>query len=240
MLAIARASGRVDDAVDRLLLLGRTGAAKAEARGCPPDEAVAVARRLANHGLREAAVTVLASVPADERPVGVLDALVDHLDDAGEARRAYDWAMDALRTAPTVERYRRARALGEKLGQGASLRLAIEAWLIGAGEESMLASVYLDEGALDAACALAERSPSLETKAAVARACEAPRPREAMALYRQIVTDLVARQGREGYQQARPQLRAMKRLHERLGEGPSWATLAARLRAGAPVLRAAG
>ena len=240
MLAIARASGRVDDAVDRLLRLGRVEAARTEAQRATPDEAVAVARRLADHGERKAAVQVLASVRPDERPVEVLDALTDYLDDAGETRRAYDWAMDALRREPTVERYRRTRMLGEKLGQGASLRLAIEAWLIGAGEEAMLASVYLDEGAYDEALSLAERSSSLETKEAVARASESARPRQAMNLYRQIVTEQVARHGREGYQQSRSQLRAMKRLHERLGDGPSWATLAARLRAGAPVLRAAG
>lgn len=238
LLEIARRSGRVVDAVDRLLLMGRADEAQREARGVDPEQAVAVARCLSGHGQRAAAIGVLEAVPADERPVEVLDELASELEAAGEPRRAMTWAMEAMRLSPEVGRYREVKRLGLKQGQWSALRLAIEAWLLGASEESMLASVYLDEGAIDEAIALAERSPSPEVKEAVAHACERTHPKASMALYRQIVEALVATRGRDGYQQARPQLRVMKRLHERLGEGPSWATTAARLR-GRPVSPAA-
>lgn len=242
LLQIARWTGRVVDAVDRLLLLGRVDEARSEARGASPDEAVAVARCFVSHGHRGAAVAVLESVPADDRPVSVLDELTAYQEASGELRRAMAWGMEALRLEPTVERYREVKRLGGKLGQWPVLRLAIEAWLLGAREESMLASVYLDEGAYDEALSLAERSSSHEVKEAVAQATERHNPRAAMAIYRQIVEQLVSERGREGYQQARKQLQAMKRLHGKIGEGPSWATLAARLRARAPSppLRAAG
>ena len=238
LLAIARRSGRVLDAVDRLLLLGRVEEAQAEARQAAPEEAVAVARCLASHGHRPFAIKVLEAVPADERPVEVLDELVSYLEASGELRRAMTWAMEAMRLSPQVTRYREVKRLASKGGQWGALRLAIEAWLLAAGEEAMLASVYLDEGAIEEAISLAERSPSAEVKQAVARACEPTFPRESMALYQQIVEAMVAERGRDGYQQARPQLRAMKKLHGQLGEGPSWATVAARLRGKAPVRKA--
>jgi hypothetical protein len=230
LLAIARRSGRVADAVDRLLLLGRVEEARSEAQGAAPWEAVAVARHFQAHGHRALGIQVLEAVRADERPVEVLDELASELEASGEQRRAMTWAMEAMRLEPTVVRYREVKRLGRKGGQWNALRLAIEAWLLGAGEEAMLASVYLDEGAIEEAISLAQRSPSVEVKEAVARACEPLFPRESLALYQQIVEAMVAERGRDGYQQARAQLRAMKKLHGQLGEGPSWATVAARLR----------
>jgi hypothetical protein len=238
LLAIARRSGRTVDALDRLLLLGRVDEVRAEARRVAPDEAVAAARCLAAHNQRTLAVAVLEAVPADERPVEVLDELVTFLEASGELRRAMTWAMEAMRLAPEVTRYREVKRLGQKGGQWPALRLAIEAWLLAAAEEPLLASVYLEEGAIEEAVSLAERSPSPEVKEAVARACEGHFPKEALALYQQIVESRVAEQGREGYQQAKTQLRAMKRLHQKVGEGPAWATVAARLRGKNPLRKA--
>ena len=49
---------------------------------------------------------MLEAVPADERPVEVLDELVSFLEASGELRRAMTWAMEAMRLAPEVTRYR--------------------------------------------------------------------------------------------------------------------------------------
>ena len=238
LLTIARRSGRTVDALDRLLLLGRVEEARSEARRVAPEEAVAASRCLNDHGQRALAIAVLEAVPADERPVEVLDELAARLEAGGDLRRAMTWAMEALRLAPTVTRYREVKRLGQKNGQWSALRLAIEAWLLGAQEEAMLASVYLDEGAIEEAISLAERSRSAEVKEAVARACEGHFPKEALALYGQIVEALVAEQGREGYQQARDKLRAMKRLHEQVGEGPSWTKVSAKIRGKVPLRKA--
>ncbi|MCS6902307.1 MAG: hypothetical protein RMJ98_16300 [Myxococcales bacterium] len=238
LLAIARRSGRIVDVIDRLLRMGRTDEACAEARRVAPEEAVAASRCFQAHGQSAAAIAVLEAVPADKRPVEVLDELAKRLEAHGDLRRAMTWAMEALRLAPTITRYREVKRLGQKGNQWASLKLAIEAWLLGAQEEAMLASVYLEEGFLVEAISLAERSRNLEVKEAVAKVCEGQFPKEALNLYRQVVEMLVAERGPEGYLQARGKLQAMRRLHKQVGEGPSWTKVSARFRGKFPLRKA--
>lgn len=237
LLNIARRSGRVVDAVARLLKLGHVSEAEVEAHKATPRDTVAVARCLASHGQRKAAIRMLEAVPAEDRPVEILDELCISLEVTGEVHPAMMWAMEALRVEPQILRYRRVKRLAQKMGQWPAFRSAMERWLVDSKEELLLANVYLEERSFSEAITLAKQSTVVDVKRIVASACEEKFPREAMELLSQIVKEMITARGADGYADARPQLRAMKRLHEQLGEGPSWSTISARIREQAAMKR---
>jgi hypothetical protein len=261
-LAVARASGRAHDEVERLLAAGRGAEAVAAARAAPDGLLLAVASSLERHGRRADAVALvsarakghpceaLAGAGAPCEPVeldaDVLDWLRARVAGRGKQRRALELAVRAFRQAPSAARHRELRALAEPLGAWPHLSVSIRNWLADQGFARQLIAICLDEGALDeavealrggrAAPPHPEAVPALALQ--VARAAELSRPGLAIELYQELAEAAIEARGRENYRKACVHLGSLARVCEAASRPEQLAAILASLRARHHALRA--
>jgi uncharacterized Zn finger protein len=72
----------------------------------------------------------------------------------------------------------------------------------------------------------------------VAQAAEKLKPEAAIALYRTIIADVIARKNRSAYQAAVQYLKILKSLHESLQQPANWQNYIQKIRTPYPTLRA--
>jgi len=230
-LAICRETGRIEDAVDRLLERRRVDEAVQEAGSAPDQALLGLAAIFDRHGhtdLGERIVWDRAQTSPDWR---LLDWLKGRAIARNDGPAALDLALRIFRTHQSLVQYQEIRALAQQVGRWEILRAELLATLHERRLLGLLAQIYLDDGEIDQALAALHAGPlSGEIALAVAKAAEEPHPREALAIYRSHAEALVNQQGRDNYRGACRILTRMRDIYQTTGEPELWTAYITELR----------
>lgn len=165
--------------------------------------------------------------------------LADRHEERGNLDPALNLHLQCFEARAGMEIYEKVRALAEQLGCWGDLRGRLIATLEQHGNYHILADVYLLEGEIDQAVALAKGGKLYEEGVEkVARASEEVRPREAIVLYKGLAQHQISRTNREAYRVAASYLQRVRHLSSELGEEKAWQDYIADLRAQYPRHRA--
>jgi hypothetical protein len=251
-LRICRETGRTPELVDRLLALGRTDEALAEAEATSDHDILPLADLFVRHGAWEVAERLVRERVTRAESLPMLRWLRTRAETRGDTEDALDLAERILRYQPSLAAYRDVRQLARGLGRWEQMRPETVAFLKQPKYRSVLIEVALDEGEIDEAISLAhDAAPALsfgvgttiyshgyDMTLTVAKAAEATRPRGALALYQQQVEKQIAGRHRESYRQACGYLVTVRELYDRLDEYEGWEQYLAGLREKYRTLRA--
>lgn len=256
-LRISRATGRTQDAVTRLLELGRVDEAIAETARASDYTLLALADLLVAHGHAQAAERLVRERAATSQDRRLPEWLKNLYRAQGRQADAFDAALTLFRPMPHLEGYRELRELAGQLGRWEEVRPQLAKIITDAHHTNLLIEVYLDEGeidrALEALRAARAGAPAPGYGAyygyvapyavgyiglKVAEAAETDRPRDAREIYREYAEGLIAARGRGNYQQAVGLLSKVRALSATLGEEDWWTRYIADLRDRNRALRA--
>ncbi len=250
-LRVCRETGRVGDLVDRLLDLGRTDDAIAEARHAGDYELLGLADIFVGHNREEEAERLVLERSRTSNDTRLPAWLKDRYKARGDAAAALTLAEQIFRQQPSLEGYKELRELARPLGRWETLRAKLLTALEEDQQGYLPVQIHLlefgegDEEAIDRALEALQRvqpgggygysyHPALQ----VAKAAEATRPRAALAIYRQHAEGLIAARGRDRYREACAYLGTMRDLYDALGERDTWTSYLTTLRERNRTLRA--
>ena len=246
---LCRQTGQLARAVTRLLERRRVDAAVAEVADAPDEELLPLADLLRAGGYSDRAEHIVRTRERRSRDAHMTLWLRDRAREAGELDEALALTEKLFWRAPSAALYAELRGLAEPLGTWEKLRQGVLAHLTSDGHHALVTALHVDEGQVDEALAALARvnAPSVTAgggwggwgaaaydgfslRVRVARAAEATRPAEAIALYREEVDALIAAQGRERYATAAEYLARVRDLYARQGQQAEWQRLIASLR----------
>ena len=241
-LQVCRQTGRTDDLVGRLLVLGRVDEATREAEQAGDYNLLELADIFVEHDQGDVAERLMLERSRQSQDRRVPDWLKNYYKARGKAAPALELAEKVFRMGPGFdgfERYKELRQLAEQTGRWDAMRPELLELLRKTGEIDLLVRMYLDEGeidqALDTLRAEGARGPGYlygygSLALQVARAAEETRPRAALEIYGEQVERLIKQRGRGSYQEAARLLTKVRSLYQRLGEGDTWESYIAELR----------
>ena len=245
---LCRQTGQLPRAVARLLERHRVDAAVAEVADAPDDELLPLADLLRAAGYTDRAEHIVRKRERRGRDAHMVLWLRDRAREAGDLDEALALTEKLFWRAPSTELYAELRALAQPLGTWEKLRTGVLAHLTSDGHHALVTALHVDEGQVDEALAALARvqAPAVTAgggwewgaaaydgfslRVRVARAAEATRPAEAIALYREEVDALIAAQGRERYATAAEYLARVRDLYARQGQQAEWQRLITSLR----------
>jgi len=154
----------------------------------------------------------------------------------GTPQQAVEAQVKAFLSSPTTVTFKSLREVGRKAGAWDEVRADALAELERKGQIGALIEIALDEKDVARALALApcaEESGWLyrDYKWDVARVAEKSFPREAIALYQQVVERTISGRTRDHYRQAADELKRVKKLYDRIGAQAEWDNYLQKLRA---------
>jgi uncharacterized Zn finger protein len=245
-LAICRGSGRIGDAVERLLQSGRLDEAIAETRGAGDYALIALADLFVEQGHPDAAAELIRTrsrASQDSRPVEWLKRRAVETGDREEAVRLARQLFDAR---PYLEGYRELRGRYRDLDAWETARPEIMRDLDKQGHRVLLLQIHLEEGEIDSALAILAQPRAAswygwiggDLRLQVARAAEEQRPEASIAIYRELAEQAIQARGRGNYQLACRHLERVRYLLHRSGRDQEWEEFIGRLRAEHSTLRA--
>jgi uncharacterized Zn finger protein len=245
-LEICRQTGRREDLVERLLALGRVDEAAAAAREARDYVLIRLADLFVARGHGELAETLIRERMATDSDPHFTRWLKERALERGDREEALTLTETLFWRGPGLRGYQELRTLARPIERWDDLRAAILSRLAEEQEDRLLLEIYLEEGEVDRALKTLKemretsrwrwRSDRLSVD--VARAAEAERPREAIRLYREAVSELIAARGRHNYATAATYLARVRDLYRRLGEESTWESYIVQLRESNPRLRA--
>ena len=234
-LRICRECDLLPDLVDRLLTLGRTEEAMANAELCSDYDLLAVAEVFRGHNSPQLAESLLIERIRASQNHRLINWLKERYIERGELDSALDLAKQMLERNPRLPCYREVRQLAHGLGVWQELRpQLLERWSA-ERQDYLLTEVYLEEGEIDLALHSAKqrdfRHPhDGEQLARVAQAASETHPQNALDMYRQLAESLINVRGRENYQKACAFLLKMRQIYVRLSRESEWTDYIAQLR----------
>ena len=232
-LDLCRASGRTGDLVERLLALGRLDDARAAAESAPEYELLTLLPLFLEHGHGETADALVLARLTDRR---LVEWLKGRARDRGDAALAVRLAERLFWDAPTPARYAEVIALSRSLGRHGAARAAIHQRLREEKRLDALAYAHLHDGDLGKALKLLRRAEGAwygrkpAVRLAVAAACAAERPDDAVELYLEAATDLVAQRSRTAYAEAARVLLDVRAVEQARGDLAAWRRMLAAFR----------
>ncbi len=159
--------------------------------------------------------------------------LARYFQERGDRQAALDLWRREFEAHASLETYRELRELATEMGIWEKLRSELLDTLTLPRHATLLMDIALEEGEVDRGLEIARRTDIFLDPAQLerlARAAEADRPRDALAIYRRLAERAIALRGRENYRIAADYLRRVRDLHQRLGETAGWETYIAHLR----------
>lgn len=246
-LEICRQTGRLNDLVDRLLVMGWVDAALSEAANAEDYLLLDLADLFVSHGHVSLAEQLVQERAETSRDVRLLTWLKDYAVRQGKLHEALALAKRIFWMRPALSEYVRMKNLADSLKAWSELRVEVLEKLSKDNQFGLLVQIYLEEGEIDRALETLEQAQasarysweypySLELQ--VAKAAEESRPEQAIQLYLKEVNRLIDQRGRGNYAEATAYLIVVRGLHQRLGKQDDWQTLIAALRQDNRKLRA--
>lgn len=245
-LAVCRDSGRLADAVERLLELGRLDEAVAEARRAGDYDLLALGDLFVAQGHPGVAVELVRARSRSSQDTRLLEWLKRRAADTGDWAGAAVLARQLFDERPSLPSYEELRKLHRELGSWEAAREELISNLNRQDNRSLLVQIYLDEREIDAALKLLARPRAVawqgiigaQLRLEVARTAEAKRPEAAREIYQNLAEELIRARGRDNYIQACGLLRKVRDLFIRTGDDAGWERYVARIRAENTSLRA--
>ncbi len=233
-LAICRETGRTGDLVERLLKLGRVDEADEEAESSNDYELPALADRFVAHGEGERAERLVRERSGRSTDLRLNEWLRDCYKAQGDTNAALEMALRIYRARPELHSYRVVRELAVTLGRFEALRPELQRIATNTAAASLAIQIFLEEGQIDQALAAlraaSDRWMHSSMALTVAKAAEASRPADALAIYAQHAEQLIEQRGRENYIGACSLLLRVRELYGRLDQAESWQRSIADLR----------
>jgi catechol 2,3-dioxygenase-like lactoylglutathione lyase family enzyme len=243
-LQICRETGRISDAIDRLLTLGRVDEAVEETQQVSDDALLGLADLFISHGQDAVAERLVKERTDKTQNIRLLEWLQKYYQTRGNHAAALEVAETLFRTQPFLRRYQELRDLASQLGRWETVRSALLDFLEKAQNTTLLIQIALDEGEIDKALELLGKIAKKDIYGyiygygygysnialEVARAAEETRPRDAIVLYQQYAERLIAQRQRKYYQESCKYLAKMRALYEKLGDTEAWTSYIADLR----------
>ncbi len=250
-LHICRETGRIADAVNRLLELGRIDEAASEAKYVNDYVLLGLLNLFVQHGQGELAERLAKErLKAPQNIHNVVDVrLQEWLKQRYLARddlpAALEISEQMFREHPSLQGYQELRQLATPFDRWETLRQELLALLEEKQHMALLIQIALDEDEIDKALELLGQLFASEKKPAygygyfygypqlaieVAQAAEETRPRAAITIYQREAERLIEQRGRDRYQAACGFLLRARALYEKLGEQDAWNSYITNLR----------
>ena len=226
-LEICRESGRLNDLVDRLLMLGRLDEALAEADRAGDSDLLTLTGTFRQHGCDRRLEPLLVKRIETTRVDGLVEWLKERYAERGELADALVLAQRLLEQRLGLDRYRSVRELSRQLGGWQALRSELLAKWAAARQYGLLTDIHLEEGDIDLALKSVRQQRQVfshgdDRLMRVARAAAETHPRASLEIYREQAERLVEARGRDNYQQACVYLAKVRDLYRRMSQGPAW------------------
>jgi hypothetical protein len=243
-LRVCRESHRLDDLVERLLMLNRVDEAIQDTASASDYEMLGLADIFEQHGhkqIAEQSMTERAKTTQDTR---IFDWLKVQREKQGDFAGALVWAAKNNAVRPSLEQYREIRKLANAAGAWARMRPELISDLERRREFGLLTQIYLDENAVDAALRTIEQLQRVfpysqsDLRLQVAKAAEETRPRDALRIYLQAAERIIQARNRGAYANACQYLVRVRALYQKLGEEAIWEQYFRKLKDGTKMLRA--
>jgi hypothetical protein len=230
-LTICRETGRIEDAVNRLLERGRVDEAVLEAEQASDMALLDLAGLFEKHGHADLGERLVRERAQTHPGWRLLEWLKARALARNDAPVALDLALRLFRTNLGLEQYREIRILARQVGRWETVRPELLAGLREPKLFGLLALIHLDDGEIDQALAAIHAGPVAATTALeVAKAAEQSHPQDALAIYRRHAEALIGRQGRDNYRSAAGLLARMRAIYQATGEPDLWTAYIAELR----------
>jgi uncharacterized Zn finger protein len=183
----------------------------------------------------EAAVAVVTEHAEGERgSAWCIDWLVKYYRQHGRRQEALVWQQKVFLLRPSVEAFQALREVSRKLGSWEQVRTAALKAMEASKRFGPLTEIALYEGDVPRALQLLPRMQPWERgqyQWRVAQAAENSHPREALALYTELVEHAIRGRDRRAYQQAVQHLKRMKAVYKALEAPSDWEAYLRSLRA---------
>lgn len=253
-LRICRETGRIGDAVDRLLELARIDEAIKEAQQVDDYDLMAIADIFVRRGHSAEAETLITRRAATSSDTRLLEWLKKYYLSRNDKAKGLEIAVDLFKKQPPVlAYYQEIRLLAKMLNRWDSLRPVLIAYLKETKQTYLLIQIALDDNDVEEALVLLKTSQVQGNATAygngyfyggsgidieVARAAEEKLPRESIEIYQNRIARLISQRGRDSYQQAAQHLLRVRELFNKLAENEQWTTYITSLREKNRTLRA--
>ena len=253
-LRVCRETGRIGDAVERLLTLGRLEEATRDAEREGDYDLMRMADIFVQHGHYIEAEKMIRHRSKTSSDTRLLDWLKKYYLARNDKVSALDMALELFyKQPPVLAYYQEIRLLAKMLDRWEDLRPKIMAYLKKTQNNYLVIQVALDEGDIVEALVLLRTSQARGNTTAygsgyfygyssieieVAKAAEATLPRESIEIYQKHIERLISQRGRGSYQQACQYLLRVRDLYKNLGEHEKWTTYLTTLQEKNRMLRA--
>lgn len=226
----AKIAGHLDQAVERLLSLGRTEEALAAVASMPYFHLPEIAPLFIKCGCRAQILDIVKKQLNDRHTFHILGPwLREQYTKHGETEPALDLTWDVFEDHPSLEEYKRLRTLAlqcrrwEEIKERATamLRASEQQW----GRGRMLIDIHLLEEEWKDAIAVARRmqhASAAEDKVHVARQVKHVIPEDALSLLQESAIPNIERRSRPGYKEACEYLQEARDIARKMGKEDEW------------------
>ena len=234
-LEFCRESGRLEDSVDRLLMLGRLDEALADAGRAGDSDLPALAGIFRKCGYDRRLEPLLVKRVETTREDSLVEWLMNRYEERGELAEALVLAQRLFGQHLDLAGYRKVQGLSRRLGVWQASRPELLAKWAAARQYGLLTDIHLEEGEIDLALKSVRRQRQVFSHGGdrlmrVARAAEETRPQAAVEIYREQAERLVETRGRDNYQQACVYLTKVRDLYRRMSQESVWTNFMAGFR----------
>ena len=238
-LKICRQTGRLNDLIDRLLLLNRMDEAEEDARTAedyPLFKVIEIFTKHKRAGVAEKLVMERLQTSSNKEVDGrLIEWLSDRLRGHGDLSGALELEERLFWNYPNIEKYKKLHKLAKQLDRWDALRTQIIAELEKKKNFDFLIPLYLYEKEVGLALATLKKLPQRwgdhELHLEVARAAKKKYPQESIRIFREEAERLIAGRNRDSYSQAALCLGEIRDVYRQLNETESWQRLITDIRA---------
>lgn len=239
-LRLCRETGRNEDLVRRLLVLGRSEEAADVARQAAADQTVSLSQIIYAAGHTSLAEQILQERLDQENDRNILSKLIEWVLARNAASEALALALRLFNQSKHLTVYQQVREIAGLAGRWPE----VQAELLGGLEKernfSLLTQIYVEEQRVDDALAALKRMGEsrrhplyyhpAELSLSVARLAEESRPQAAIEIYGNEAQRSINGRSRDHYKIAAAHLLRVKTIYEQMGENALWKALIAQIR----------
>jgi uncharacterized Zn finger protein len=234
-LRICRETGRIADAVVRLLELGRIDEAVQETKQASDYDLLGIANLFVEARKNTVAERIMQQRAWRSRDSRLLEWLKKHYKTPDGTEDKLVQATATFQKDPTFEEYKEVRLLATQCGRWDKIRPELRAFLKASHLNELLTQVDLDENDADEIIKIVQSvgSPIVNETSnrivAIVQAAEETQPDTSLNFYLRYVAYLIDSRNRNAYEQASRILIRMRTLYEKLGKHEAWARYITRL-----------
>lgn len=242
-LRLCRETGRNEDLVRRLLVLGRSDEAAEAAKAASAHELLTLSNIIYAAGHTQLAEQTLRDQieQMEARNVlGVLQQVIDWTLARNAPAEALPLTRRLLGQAKSLAAYQQVRKIAGLVGRWSEIQTELLQEVEKEKNFLLLTQIYVEEGRVDDALAALTQTEKTKQRSyyfepsglrlSVARLAEETRPAAAIEIYRAQAQQEIAGRQRDRYASAARHLQQVKRLYARLGETAKWSALIAQIR----------